>query len=94
MMKKISKNLLIFVAGQLCIGAFIVYRATCRIELSYNAEELRHIIKDLEARGKQSEQHYYALTASHRILACARERGFIPAPLSAQRTPPDESEFV
>lgn len=93
-MKKISKNLLIFLAGQLCIGGLVVYRATRRIELSYAAEELRHSLRDTEAAGAQREQEYYALTASHRILACARERGFIPAPLSAQRPPPDDPEFV
>lgn len=93
-MKKISKNLLIFLAGQLCIGGFVVYRATKRIELSYTAEKLRYTLREAEAMSAQSEQEYYALTASNRILACARERGFLPAPLSAQRPAPDDTEFV
>jgi cell division protein FtsL len=94
MMKKISKNLFVFAAGQLCIALFIVQRATNRIELSYTAEALRQKIRTAEASCIAREQEYYALTASNAILTSAHERGFIPAPISAHRLLPSEHDIL
>lgn len=61
----------------------LLHGAVRRIERSYKAEALRQELRDTQTRAARLEQKYYALTSPGRVAEIARERGFIPAPLSA-----------